>query len=504
MADHKNYDSEFCGNLPLNQINVIQDYGYLLALKLPGLEIIQVSTNLPGMLGSDLHDLIDKPLQQVLDPKEISKLEDRLSRSIPTKAPLTIHVNDQVMDLLVHHRKDHVILELERKINDDRIFNSVFEEIRFAIDHIEQCQSIEETTKVAVSEIRKITGFDGVMMYQFDQDWNGTVVAEEKAAGMDNYLGLTFPASDVPKQARELYLKNPYRLIPDRNYQAIRLHPVVNPVTRSFTDLSTCNIRGVAGVHLEYLENMNVTASMSIRVIHHGKLWGLIACHHQTKKYLSLEKCSVCDLFSSAISAKIESLIHLQGAEIETILQKDQTALITQVYSKDDLIAGLIGDDNLNIATLFSADSAVLINDDKLYWQGSPFNEDFLHDLVLWLQTQNENKLFYSDRLPLLFEEAKAFAEDACGIIAFPIDAERGDYAICFRKEYKKEISWGGDPNQAINFEPDGKKYHPRNSFRLWEETIHYTSKPWRNEELAVADAMRAFIYEYQTRKKIF
>ncbi|WP_114941825.1 GAF domain-containing protein, partial [Mucilaginibacter endophyticus] len=158
-------------------------------------------------------------------------------------------------------------------------------------------------SQAAVHELRRITGFDGIMMYRFDEDWNGTVIAEEKdAPELEHYLGHTFPGSDVPRQARDLYLKNSYRLIPDRDFTPVRLYPVMNPVTNTFIDLSDCNLRGVAAVHLEYLKNMNVQASMSIRVIDNGKLWGLIACHHVRPHYLSFETGAVCEMLSSVIS----------------------------------------------------------------------------------------------------------------------------------------------------------------------------------------------------------
>src|SRR5439155_4932601 len=132
-----------------------------------------------------------------------------------------------------------------------------------------------------------------VMIYQFDNNWNGTVIAEAMEAGMDSYLGLKFPASDIPKQAREMYRKNPYRFIPDVDYQPVRLYPVLNPVSGGFTDLTDSNLRSVAGVHLEYLRNMQVMASMSTRIVKEDQLWGLISCHHRTAKYLSYQMCSL-------------------------------------------------------------------------------------------------------------------------------------------------------------------------------------------------------------------
>ncbi|MDT3401374.1 GAF domain-containing protein [Mucilaginibacter terrae] len=504
MAEKKNYDSDFCGSLPLNQINVVQDHGYLLAIKNETLNVIQFSENLAGIILLELNDLLNKQLSDLFKPDDLHKITDRLQFGLQLKAPLVIELMGHQMEALIHQKEGFFILEMERKQYTDRFFTEAFEGVKLAIARLEACRTVEEVSAVGIAEIQKITGFNGVMMYRFDEDWNGTVIAEEKSGELERYLGHTFPASDIPRQARQLYLKNPYRLISNREYKPVRLYPVLNPLTKSFTDLSDLNIRGVAAVHLEYLKNMNVTASMSIRVIYHGELWGLIACHHTTTKYLSLEVCSVCELLSTIISARIESLSHRQMADAETYLQKEQTKLMAQVYATNDLFEGLLNEGGINLAGVLNADGVVaVINGETAGLKNIPPPE-FVEDLILWLQTRNIERVYATDRLPDAFEDAGEVSGLASGILALPINLERGDVIICFKGEVKREIKWGGNPNEAINFELDGKNYHPRNSFKLWQQTVHHTSLPWTDQEVAAAEVLRSFIYEFYTKNNRF
>ncbi|AMR34542.1 phytochrome [Mucilaginibacter sp. PAMC 26640] len=502
MPKGKNYDSDFCGSLPLSHINIIQDYGYLLVLENDTLRIIQVSENIAELLSLDLDTIVGSLLADYTDASIVSELKQRFGEQIKDKIPFILQLGDQKMATLAHFRSDCLVLELEKaNPENERSFTSVFDDLRYAMAAIEHAGSIEEVSEIAIAELRKINGFDGVMMYRFDSDWNGTVLAEERVEGLESYLGHTFPASDVPKQARQLYLQNPYRLIPNRNFKPVRLYPVINPQTKTFTDLADCNLRGVAAVHLEYLKNMNVQASMSIRVIYHDQLWGLIACHHLTPRYLSLELCGVCELLSLLISNKVTAILYKQSFEEESRLQQIQTALASAVYAENDLVAGLMNAEKTNLLQLFNANAAVAVVDGQQHIIGDAPDESFIENMVLWLQNKQTDRVFATDQLPELFEDALPYAESASGVLVIPVDAETGDFIICFRPEVVQTIKWGGDPNAAINFEPDGKNYHPRNSFKIWQQTVHHTAISWTEQQLRAAENLRSFIYEFITRK---
>lgn len=505
MAE-KNYDSEFCGSLPLHQINQIQDYGYLLVLDKQSLQIIQVSENAEELFELTPAAIIGHTLSKFVGEAQISALKSKLERGLSDKIPVTLDFESPTgkrqMLAVVHSKSDYLILELE-KVDQDfkRYFTDVYQEIKFAMAAIEAAASVEEVCKVAIHELKKLSGFDGIMMYRFDENWNGTVIAEEKEPGMEEYMGLTFPASDIPKQARAMYQNNPYRLIPNRNYTPVRLYPVINPLTHAFIDLSDCNLRSVANVHLEYLKNMNVVASMSTRVIKDGRLWGLIACHHLTPRYLNYEICSIFELLSNVISTRVSSILSKENFDLTTTLQQKRSELVEFVYAEDDLAKGLLKHNEVNLLDMFNATGAAVTRNGNVKVLGQVPERDQMENLIFWLQGKDLNKAFSINNLASIYDDAEEFAAIGSGLLAIPVDSEKGDYIICFRPEQVRTINWGGNPDEAINFEGDGKNYHPRNSFKLWQQTVRQTSLPWKGFELAAAEELRSFAFEFKTKQ---
>lgn len=506
MAEKKNFDSDFCGSLPLHHINSIQDYGYLVVLEKRTLNIIQLSENTAELLGDEIQNLIGQDFSDYIPASDVANIARLLKTELITKVPLTLSIKNDLSkafyQALIHIKSDYIILELEKAAeNKSRSFTEVFQDIKYISAAIEQAVTVQQVCEVAIHELRTLSGFDGILMYRFDSDWNGTVIAEEKDDRLEPYIGQTFPASDVPKQARQLYLKNPYRLIPNRTYQPARLYPVINPLTNVFTDLSDCNLRGVAAVHLEYMKNMKINASMSIRVIYKEALWGLISCHHVNEKYLNYEICSVFEWLSEVISNKISLILNKEEFDVTSNLQLKRVALTDQIYTEGNLASGLLKDDSLDILSLFSATGAVVCIDGKIEKKGIVPEKDALDNLLLWLEGKNFNQVYASHHLSGLYEEAGEYADVTSGLLFIPVASDKADFIVCFRPEVIEDISWGGDPNQAINFEKDNKNYHPRNSFKMWKQTVYQHALPWSSQELDVAESLRSFLFEFRTKQ---
>ncbi len=498
----KNFDSDFCGSLPLHQINMIQAYGYLLVLEREDLKIIQASENVNEIFGLGVQQLVRTSFRDYITKEEADSLYLKFQTGIVEKVPLSLTIKTEGYAgrfiAVAHVKNEYLILEIE-KAGQENSFLDVFQELKYVMAEINRSESVSEASSVVVYQLKKLSGFDRILMYRFDDDWNGTVIAEVKEEGMDPYLGLKFPASDIPKQARALYLKNPYRLIPSGDYTPVRLYPVINPVSQAFIDLSDCNLRAVAGVHLEYMRNMKISASMSIRVIRNDKLWGLISCHHRSPKYLNYETCSVFELLSSVISNKISSIEHKEFFQYINSLQEKKSRLIANTYSCLNLRGGLLEQD-INIADLFNAGGAALIYKGKTTCIGNVPDEEDLKNLIYWLQSKGDEKVYSSRNLPGEYEQAANYKETASGIISIPIDSVNGEYLVVFRPEVITTVTWGGNPEEAIRFEADKQKYHPRNSFSAWQEIVSQTSLPWREEELEVAESLRSFIFEFTTK----
>lgn len=501
MAENINFDREFCGNLAIHQTNSIQDYGYLLVLETSTLNIIQGSENIADLTGSDIRAIVGKPFGDFLSTNDKKRFTEEAARGERNRVPFNCVISsngfDKALNIILHINGDIIMMEMEEADpSPSRTFSEVFQEVRSFISTLECIEELEEICQTSLAEIRRLSGFDGARMYRFDEQWNGKVIAEDIVGGLESYLGQTFPASDVPKQVRALYIRNPFRLISNRDYVPQRLFPVINPVTNGFTDLSDCNLRSVAGVHLEYMANMNVSASMSIRVMVDGNLWGLISCHHVTARHPSFELRSIFEWLSMEISHRISSVLKQQQ------LRRSRETLLLQgeihraVYHRSDIVLGLTEDGYESLCSLFKCKGMMISLNGKIYSKGSTPPPEELDNLLLWASGVGFNKIFTSSELSNSYDEARSYQQTISGLISIPINSRKGDYLICFRPEAVKDIKWGGNPNQAVNFENNSPKYHPRTSFKLWLQTVYGQSEAWSETDLESAESLKNFLME--------
>jgi light-regulated signal transduction histidine kinase (bacteriophytochrome) len=505
----KNYDSTFCGSLPLHKINLIQPHAVLLVVNYNDFSIQQASENVEKILQKSAPELVETFLTEYVTPAQLTDVKKKFEGTQPQKLPytLTFHQGNIQQDYLamIHRKEDCLLIELDLESEQlqETSFTTIYLDVKHAMVAMEQAGDIQEICQIAAAEIKRVSDFDKVLVYRFDENWNGTVLAEVMEEGMDSYLGLTFPASDIPQQVRNLYLRNPYRLIPNRDAQPVGLYPVINPVTQNFTDLSDCDKRAVAAVHLEYMKNMKIMASMSIRIIKDDKLWGLMSCHHRTPRYLSFETCAVLEFLSNIISGKVSSLLNKERFNALASLQEVYAKLVEQVYKSDDLLEGLT-QHPVTVLDMLGAKGAVILSEKRVDTIGVTPAKNEIRELALWLFSNNITKLYHQDSLPLVYDEAANFANVGSGILCLPINPEKREYIIAFRPEVIQSINWGGDPSGAITFEADNIHYHPRNSFAVWQQTVKHTSLAWKSYELEMAETFRNFVLEYMVKKHAF
>ena len=258
-------------------------------------------------------------------------------------------------------------------------------------------------------------------------------------------------------------------------------------------------MRGVVAVHLEYLANMGVTASMSTRILNNEKLWGLIACHHKTAKTISFELCSIFELLSNVISTQISSLEKREKYDDCTRTQQTWSRLIEQVYESNDIAHGLLKGDT-TILQLFGASGAAIARRGELAVQGILPDRNNIEEILLWLHTRQLTRVFHTDHFSDEFDHAAPYMDISSGLLAIPFNPEKEEYLLLFRPEVKKVIDWGGNPGGRIVFEKDGLNYHPRHSFKQWRQIVNGTALPWEEEKLDVAETMRSFLYEYSNK----
>jgi light-regulated signal transduction histidine kinase (bacteriophytochrome) len=495
MKETKNYDSEFCGSLPIHMINVVQTYGALIVVNKESGEIIQISENVASLISRPLNNIIGLPISSLIE----GHLNTSTSKE---KVPTVISFAGKKYLGFIHNKPTYYIIELNLESETeatDRSFIDVYLDLRDVMGLIENTVTLNEAAEKVAKELKKISRFDKVMIYRFDENWNGHVIAEEKEADMESYMNFTFPASDIPKQARDLYEKNPYRFIPDTGYKPVKLYPVINPATHTFIDISDCNVRGVTSVHLEYLSNMNVRASMSTRIMKDGKLWGLLACHHKTPVRMNFRICAIFELLSNIFSSKISTLENKDDHVLNSTLTDIYTSLVEETFKSGNIAESLLSRD-INLLGLFSAGGVVITGDTNIK-KGQVPDAQEIEDLMLWLQTMESENIYVTDRLPEEYDYAAEYKNIASGMIAIPVDTSRNEYILIFRPEVVQTVNWGGDPETRINFEEDMKTYHPRFSFKLWQELVKGMSIPWRKEEIAMAENVQEFLRDFNNGK---
>ncbi|WP_118973107.1 GAF domain-containing protein [Taibaiella koreensis] len=504
MSKKPNYDETFCGKLPLHNINLIQPHGCLLVFDRDTLEIIQVSENSKDLLGVTPEEALGQSLQQWIDVPA-TRITDKFQSGIGDRLPFYLHftaagVTRQYL-VLIHARLDYLVAECFPADRKENAFVEIYQTLKHSFAEIEHTSTVAEMSAVVTRQLREISDFDRVLLYQFDKDWNGKVIAESKTEGLNGYLGQQFPASDIPKQARAMYRKNTYRMIPDRDYTPVKLYPVINPRTNAFTDLSDCSIRSVAPVHLEYLKNMDVAASMSFRVLWGEQLWGLISLHHRQPRFLDYETCSLFELLSSFISNHLSTILSREHFHFAAGLQEKKAAIQKNAYQHTALAPALLEQD-IKVTDLFRASGAALLLQNRIHTTGTVPPGEFIEHVGFWLQSKDFDTVFAAQHFAGIFEEAGEYAAIASGFLALTLNKEEGEFLLLFRPEQASTISWGGNPGDAVRFEADQKTYHPRNSFEVFQEQVRQTSEDWQPEELNIARELRNFLFEFLVKHR--
>ncbi|WP_413160839.1 ATP-binding protein [Capilliphycus salinus ALCB114379] len=493
---------------PIQISGQVQPHGVLLVLEEPSLNILQVSTNTRSVFGISPEQMLEKTLDDLLDPFQIERIQTGLSQETldyinPTKIWMRIKGDDYVVFDGVFHRNPDgfLILELEPATSQENIpFLSFYHLARMSINQLEETASLHDFCQIIVQEVRKVTGFDRVMLYKFDEEGHGVVVAEEKIEELEPYLGLHYPESDIPKPARKLLSSNWIRIIPDANAQAVALFPYENPVVERPLDLTHSTLRSASSCHLQYLKNMGVGASLTISLIKDGKLWGLIACHHRTEKFVSYELRKACEFLGRVIFSELSSREETEDYDYRMKLTYIRSALIDFMSAEENFIEGLIRHQP-NLLDLTNAQSAAIYFGGQWTTVGPTPKEEDLNFLLQWLKKNSEKEVFSTNSLPRIYSDAERYKEVASGLLAISI-SER-NYVLWFRPEVIQTVNWGGDPSKAIEAtQSEGVlQLSPRKSFELWKETVKLKSLPWKHVEINAALELRKAIINIVLRQ---
>jgi chemotaxis family two-component system sensor kinase Cph1 len=492
---------------PIHLPGFIQPHGVLLVLQEPQLEIVQVSNNTDEFLGISPEQLLNHSLNKFFPRTQIRNLKKIIARNdfdIVNLVKLRIKKNGEYLfiDGIIHRNNDGLlILELERSTyRDEADFLGFYHALKKATTRIQETENLQEMYSAIVQEMRRLVQCDRVMIYKFDKDWNGEVIAEEKREDLEPFLGLHYPDSDT-KPCRDLYSANWLRLIVDVNAESADLLPLNHPENNQPLDLSHSVLRGISPCHREYLQNMGVCGNLVISLRQKGKLWGLVSCHHCTPKEISYELRQACEFLSQIISGELVTKEETKDYDYQIQLKSVQAQLTESMSIKEDFIDGLINGDP-NVLALANAQGAAI------YWQenfttiGSVPEIADLKKLIDWLQDNIENEVFKTDSLSNLYSEAEKYKDMASGL--FVISILPKNYILWFRPEIVQTVNWAGDPNKAFVEKVDSQgivRLSPRGSFAVWQEIVRLKSLPWKACEIEAGKNLRSAIVNIALRQ---
>jgi PAS domain S-box-containing protein len=501
-------DLTHCDKEPIHIPGRIQAHGVLLVLREPALTLVQVSENAADFLGRPVGELLGQPLISCLREDQLAPLLECLRQSLtePVRRDLVLSTptGERRFDAFLHRGGGALILELEPFSREDVAALVVpYQQAREAIARFKAAASLDELCRLAAAEVRRLTGFDRVLIYQFDPEGHGIVVAEEREEHLDSFLGLHYPASDIPRQARQLYLRNWLRLIPDAHRPTAALIPALHPDTRQPLDLSVSVLRAVSPVHIEYMKNLGLGASMSISLIRGSQLWGLISCgNHQGPRHVPHDIRAACELLGQVLSLHISLHEEAESARHRARLRQLTHQLTEQMAATADYRDGLLRQ-HPNLLDLCGASGAALCFEGECSRLGRTPGEEMLWALMRWLDANVRTNVFHTDALSRLFPEAEAYKDVASGLLAIRLPKLQNHYAFWFRPEVLQTVTWGGDPRKPVEPGPDGLRLHPRKSFEQWKELVRGRSQPWLPQEVEAAHELRRAIIDTDLRRQV-
>ncbi|MGJ4951299.1 HWE histidine kinase domain-containing protein [Bradyrhizobium sp. HKCCYLS20291] len=485
-----------CDREPIHVPGHVQPFGFLLAL-VSDFTICMASENAPDYLGGDLAWILNRPIADLLSEAAVAAIRARVDYlSGPDAVERVFGVDllgkGRLFDLAIHFSGAYLVVEAEPSMVEPGVNSG--ELVRLMLGRIRKTTGTIYLAQEAARQLKLLTGFDRVMVYRFHPDGSGEVIAETAGSGLEPFLGLHYPASDIPRQARQLYQRNWLRIIADINAAPA---PLTSTPTHNagLLDLSMSVLRAVSPIHIEYLRNMGVAASMSVSILRDGKLWGLFACHHYSPLHLSFEKRTAAELFGQMYSWLLEARERETDVAYETRAHQIQERLIeraaAQAHSKRAIL-----DFVADYRQMIECDGIAVWSDDEITLDGETPTEQEVQDLVGFINRTSPGRICASAEIAKVYAAGESFRDRAAGFLAIPISRTPRDCLIFFRREVLRSVNWAGDPNKTYAEGPLGARLTPRKSFELWQQTVAGQSTPWTAADLRIAESLRVTLLE--------
>lgn len=489
-------DLDNCATEPIHIPGRIQSFGALVAVNSDWL-IAHCSENFAALVGLSAQPHHGDPLRDHLSANALAAMRRKLqsltaSGGVERSFGQPLVEGGPLFDIALHVSGRTIVIEVEPH-GDDR-FDANIGMLRPMMARLEQARDPSRLCDIAARQLKMLLGFDRVMVYRFHPDDSGEVFAEAREMRLESFFGLHYPASDIPPQARKLYLTNILRIISDVADPTVPILPDTSPFGVPL-DLSQSTLRGVSPIHIEYLRNMGVTASMSISIIVRGKLWGLFACHHYSgPRVLTYALRSAAELFAQLFAlqlGQVESDIVREQAQRAQLMHDRIMAQLAEssgLVEQFDAMIALFGD-------VIPHDGASAWIDGQYLSRGSAPTAEQFKAIVPLFNSGAASSVFATQQLARQVP-AEGLVEVAAGALAIPVSRRPRDYIVLWRREQRQTVKWAGNPEKTIEYGPNGSRLTPRKSFEAWQQVVEGTSLPWTEEEVRAAEALRLTLLE--------
>ena len=495
-----------CDKEPIHIPGKIQSHGFLVAVNSQTQIVNYISENIAPFITEAPKNFLGKPIDELEKSLPISVLQLKLGQVLLMGStnqyfesinPFSLELNGKPYNLIVSVSGDNKILEFET-VESDLDFD-IQKVIGRSVSEILSGKNLNSLLVNAAHEIKKIILYDRVMIYRFGEDGHGEVVAEVKNDDLEPFFGLHYPASDIPKQARELYKINLTRIIADVNSESSGI--ITNETESVPLDLTHSALRAVSPIHIQYLKNMGVYSSFSISLIAHGELWGLIACHNYSPRFINFKARDASKLIGQILSSALEFRQDEENVEKAAKLNAAASELAEHI-EKENYIIDALTRHSTTVQDITTAKGAVIVFDNNITTIGITPSLEQINDIVKWLKVNMQDSVYYTHRFPEIFFPAKEYSHVASGILACILSKELSEIIIWFKPEQLETIHWAGNPDKAVEDIGNGiMQLSPRKSFESWTQIVKNTSEKWAGEEISAVIKVREQVIYAINRK---
>ncbi len=476
---------EACALEPIRTPGSVQPHGVLMVVNAASLQIRHVSDNSAALLGLAPEWMLGRTLLEVLDATALAQLTDILDPAVPAANPAPVTLNGTAFDAILHRIEDHILIDWEPALGQAASWSTAV--LYAAIHHLARIRTATELWAATALAVRQITGFDHVMIYHFHDDDHGEIVGEDLAEGMQPYFGLHYPASDIPHQARELYLRKLSRVIATTGDEPSALISAVDSDSATSgdahgLDVSMSELRSVSPQHLQFMRNMGQASTLSFSLIYDDRLIGMITCAHRTPRRVPFMLRQGLEILANQVAAQLSSIASIAVLTRRMEVRSVRSALIAGLTDEADIAETLLRGP-MTVLDFIPADGAVIRLDGVITSCGRTPAVPELSALTDALLRRGDSVKFVTDALPLDYPDLARLAPAVCGMLMVPIGGD-GDYVAWFRNELVRSVSWLGDQTAANRLTP----LSPRNSFSSWSQDVTGTAASWDGLELDAAE----------------